>query len=257
MALFYTKNDLDEFMQTVYFPQMSHNDGGMNLSDMFSFWFFLKTMQPRVVIESGVHKGLSTKLIRTTLGPHVKIICLDPCTVGEGGFVDDNPNTTYHVGSHFIDFTQYDTSAFDPDTLLCFFDDHQNAAQRLLSCRQKGILHTFFNDNYPVGCGSHYSIQHLIDMDPRNCFDLANQYDYSINTFPQIDMAKRDELLSAIKVYFIFPNLFPSKIPLREGVFDCKSFFAEEDANDMNKYPLFYQTRQYYSWNTYIRIASQ
>lgn len=257
MVLEYTNDDLEEFLQTVYFPEMDTNGGGMNIPDMFSFWFFLKTMQPRVVIESGVYNGWSTKLIRNTLGPYAKIICLDPRDIPESGFHDENKNTTYHVGSAFIDFAEYNTSSMDKDTLLCFFDDHQNAAQRLLTCLKKGVIHTFFNDNYPVGCGSHYSIQHLIDADPRQCFDMQNQYDYSINTLPQIDMTKRNELLSAIKLYHVFPNIFPSKIPLREGVFDCKSHFLEEVAEDMYRYPLFYHTRQNYTWNTYVRLAGQ
>lgn len=257
MGLLYTNDDLEEFLQTVHFSEMNKNDGGMNIPDMFSFWFLLKTMQPRVVIESGVYNGWSTKLIRNTLGPYAKIVCLDPREIPESGFQDDNKNTSYHVGSNFIDFAKYDISSIDKETLLCFFDDHQNAAQRLLSCFQKGVIHTFFNDNYPVGCGSHYSIQHLLDNDPRQCFDLHNQYDYSINTLPHFDIAKRSHLLAAIRVYHVFPNLFPSKISLREGTFDCKSFFAEEDAEDMYKYSLFYNTRQNYTWNTYVRLATQ
>jgi hypothetical protein len=256
MNLLFTKDDLDEFLQTGYFSEMNTNGGGMNIPDMFSFWFFLKTMMPEVVIESGVYNGWSTKLIRKTLGPHVKIICLDPREIPESGFTDDNTNTIYYTGKKFIDFADYDTSSLNKETLLCFFDDHQNAAQRLLSCMQKKILHTFFNDNYPVGCGSHYSVQHLIDLDPRKRFDLDNQYSYSINTIPQIDMLKRNDILSSIQKYHVFPNIFHSEIVLWEGTFDCESFFKKEEEEDKTKYSLFYLNKGSYTWNTYIRLSA-
>lgn len=235
---------------------MKTNGGGMNIPDMFSFWFFLKTMRPEVVIESGVYNGWSTKLIRRTLGQEVKIICLDPREIPESGFIDDNTNTVYHIGNKFIDFADYDTSSINKETLLCFFDDHQNSAQRLLSCMQKKILHTFFNDNYPVGCGSHYSVQHLIDFDPRKKFDLENQYHYSINTLPQIDFEKRNDILSAIQTYHVFPNIFPSEITLWEGTFQCKSLFTEEKEEDISKYSLFYVNKGSYTWNTYVKLTS-
>jgi hypothetical protein len=183
MNLKYTTEDLDDFMNNVYFDTLESNDGGMKISDSFSFYFLLKKLRPTIIIESGVWNGLSTKLIRKVLGSNCKIICLDPREIPEYGFKDVNINTKYFTGKSFVDFKDLNLQEFikDEETILCFFDDHQNSAQRLIQCIEKNVTHIFFNDNYPVNAGSHYSIQHLIDNDSRDCFNLSSQYYYSIN----------------------------------------------------------------------------
>ena len=254
MDLTYKTDDIEEFIISNNFLEIIDNNGGMKIPDMFSFYFLLKQLCPQVVIESGVWNGLSTKLIRNTLGNDVKIICLDPRNIDtqNGGFIDDNINTTYFVGDKFIDFDQLDVSSFNKETLLCFFDDHQNSAQRLVQAKNKAVKHLFFNDNYPVNCGSHYTIQHLLDNDPRDKFDLHNQYNYSINTFPQIDMNRREEYIQYIDKYHIFPNIYPSKIDTWEGNFDCESFFNASQYGD--KYYIFKKYASNYCWNTYLTL---
>ena len=64
----FTVDDLTDFMKNIYTKSMVENNGGMHLSDMFSFYFLLKTLRPSVVVESGVWRGQSTHLIRKTLG---------------------------------------------------------------------------------------------------------------------------------------------------------------------------------------------
>jgi hypothetical protein len=255
MDLTFTRDDLDDFIINCNFLEIIKNDGGMKLPDMFSFYFLLKKLQPKVVIESGVWNGLSTKLIRNTLGPNVTIICLDPreIDIQNGGFVDSSHNTKYFVGDNFIDFKDFDLQNYDRESTLCFFDDHQNAVQRLIQCKNKNIKHLFFNDNYPVNCGSHFTLQHLLLNDPRDKFDLHNQYKYSINTFPQIDLSKKNEYIGYIDTYHIFPNIFPSKIDTWEGIFDCKSLF-DNYYNDDEQYLIFKKYASNYCWNTYVTI---
>lgn len=255
MNLAYSNNDLDEFMENVYFDGIVDNDGGMNINDMFSFYFLLKKMQPTTIIECGIWNGFSTKLIRKTLGDNCKIICSDPRSIPSSGYTDNNSNTKYFTGNSFIDFKDFildDNLNFDKT--LCFFDDHQNSAQRLIQCMEKGIKHVFFNDNYPLNAGSHYSIQHLLDNDLRKVFDIENQYNYSINVFPQIDLNKRHSLIKKIDEYIVFPNIFPSKITLYEGTFDSIGFFKEDDETNIKKYSVFYKKRGNYCWNTYLTI---
>lgn len=252
MNYVYTKEDLDYFLSNIYFTEISANDGGMQINDMFSFYFLLKTLRPSTIIESGCWNGLSTKLIRRTLGKDCKIICLDPRDIPENGFHDDNPNTIYFTGKLFNDFENLNIDNLNKQTTLCFFDDHQNSAQRLEQCIKKGFKHIFLNDNYPVNAGSHFTIQHLIDKDERKVFDINNQYNYSINVLPQIDLNRRDELLGYIVTYIVFPNIFLSKIVLYEGVFDSIGFLDINDKNNIEKYKLFYDSRDKYCWNTYI-----
>jgi hypothetical protein len=246
MELSYTRDDLNEFLMSVNFQEINRNDGGMKVPDMFSLYFLLKKLRPDVVIESGVWNGQSTKLIRDTLDT-VKIISLDPRPIE--GYIDEN--TTYYVGDTFKDFKDLDLSSFDMNKVLCFFDDHQNQAQRLIQCIDKNVKHVFFNDNYPVNCGSHFTIQHLLNKDTRRVFDIETQYPYSINTFPQIDLSKTSEITKRIDTYVIFPNIFSKKIETAEGLFDCKAFLGDED---IEKYKPFYTFAETYTWNTYILL---
>jgi len=247
-------------MENIYFDEIQTNDGGMKINDMFSLYFLLTRMKPAVVVESGIWKGYSTKIIRKTVGDDVKIVCLDPLDITKDGFRDDNVNTTYLIGAAFVDFERLDLSEYgidianDADRVLCIFDDHQNAAQRMSQCVQKGVKHVFFNDNYPVNAGSHYSIQHLIDNDERNVFDLGNQYYYSINTFPQIDLSQRESLIRRIRIYAIFPNVFSGNVELFEGTFYVEGVLKDSDSNK-NKYGVFYENRNAYTWNTYICLS--
>jgi hypothetical protein len=252
MNLTYSSNDFDFFLSNIFFPEMITNDGGMKINDMFSFYFLLKTLNPTTVIESGCWNGLSTKLIRKTLGDECNILCIDPITSKD--FKDTNTKTIYLTGENFVDFNNLDVNNIQKNNTLCFFDDHQNSAQRVLQCIQKGFTHIFLNDNYPVNAGSHFSIQHLIDNDLREKFDLHNQYWYSINTLPQIDLTKKQEILNHIDTYIVFPNIFPSKIKLWEGIFDSIGFFNLEDKYNIEKYKIFYESRDNYSWNTYIKL---
>jgi len=259
MDLKYTTNDLDIFLSTVFFDEIVNNGGGMNINDMFTFYFLLKKLQPKVIIESGVWNGFSTKLIRRTLGDDPLIICLDPRDIPSDGYVDNNKNTQYYTGSSFIDFNDIDMKklnldTIDSDNILCFFDDHQNSARRLVQCIKKDFKHIFFNDNYPINAGSHYSIQHLIDNDQREKFDIFNQYSYSLNTFPQINLNHRELLIQQIKTYIVFPNIFSSEISLLEGTFQTVGFFNDSDTEAINKYSMFYKHRQNYNWNTYLTI---
>lgn len=232
----YTEDDLKFFMNNIYLPSFENNNGGMGAPDLFTLWFILNKYQPKIVIESGVWNGISTQIIRRTL-PDCKIICLDPRNIPTNGYKDNNINTTYFLGNEFIDFKNLDISNYNYDDILCFFDCHQNAYLRLLQCIQKKVSKVFFNDNYPVNCGSHYTIEHLKGDDNRLYF---------------VNNDDKQRLLNKITNYHIFPNIYPGKIKTGEGYFDCDSFFKED--NDINYLSLFKKERNKYRWNTFISL---
>lgn len=231
----FTLDDLKYFVENIYSPTYKNNNGGMGAPDLFSLWFILNKYQPKVVIESGVWNGISTSLIRKTL-PDCKIICLDPRDVPTHGY-RDYINTEYHVGTNFIDFKDIDISMYDSNDILCFFDCHQNAYLRLMQCIEKKVDKIFFNDNYPVQCGSHYTIEHLKHNDNR-------LYSLSEND--------KQALLNKIKEYHIFPNIYPGQIKTGEGYFDCDSYFEEN--NDIDYLSIFRDEQHKYRWNTFVML---
>ena len=232
----FTENDLKFFMNNIYLSSFESNHGGMGAPDIFSFWFILNKYKPKIVIESGVWNGISTQLIRKTL-PDCKIICLDPRNIPVNGYKDNNINTTYFLDKNFIDFGNLDISNYNSDDILCFFDCHQNAYLRLLQCIKKNINKVFLNDNYPVNCGSHYTLEHLKNNDNRL---------YNVNK------NDKEELLNKIKNYHIFPNIYPGQIKTGEGYFNCDSFFKE--TNNIDYLSIFRKEQNKYRWNTFIYL---
>ena len=233
----FCEKDFDYFFSHIYEDCFSRNNNGMKGVDMFSLHYALKQLQPDVVIESGVWKGLSTKVIRKTLGNSVKIICIDPRNPSNGtsGFKDDNENTTYLTGENFKDFEHLDLSfCNNMDKVFAFFDDHQNAVKRFMQSKEKNIKHIFFNDNYPANCGSHFTLEHI-----KNDYFKYNNKKY-----------KKEDIEKLIEIYKIFPNIYPGKIQTCEGLFNCDSYYNEIN----NKYPVFLKDQSSYRWNTYIKI---
>lgn len=235
----FTTEDLEFFIENIYETSFSSNNGGMASPDMFTLFFTLKQINPKIVIESGVWNGLSTKLIRKTLGPDIIIICLDPREIPVDGFRDNNNNTIYYTGKQFIDFKNLDLQNYDSKDIFAFFDCHQNAPQRLLQCKQKNITECFFNDNYPPKLGSHFTFQHLFYGDKR------------FNTFKNNE---KKEIIEMIEIYYVFPNIFPTVISTSEGNINCKGFFNKVTNNP--KYIIFKNDINKYRWNTYIKIKS-
>ena len=255
-----TEQELDEyvkdFFENIYEPSFSQNGGGMHSPDMFSLYLTLKMVQPTVVIESGVWKGESTKVIRKTLGKDCKIICLDPSRMKR--YTDRNPNTINKTGSKFIDFSNLNLDAYHGEKILVFFDDHINAPRRLLEAYSKGITHVFFNDNWPLDGGSHVSIEHVIKLDERSrntqiLSFLDNELNSSHPSLLKGVEELKKEILPIIKQYHLFPNFFDSNIFLVEGIFKTDGFFPLTDDN-INKYKLFFDEKQTYCWNTYIEL---
>jgi len=232
----FNENDLKYFINNIYSSDFLKNKGGMGIPDLFTFWFILNKYKPKLVVESGVWNGISTYLIRKTL-PDCNIICLDPRIIPSYGYTDNNVKTTYFLGNNFIDFKNLDLSNYNKDNILCFFDCHQNAYLRLLECIEKKINNIFFNDNYPVNCGSHFTIEHLINNDQRL---------YSVNK------NDKQNVLNKINKYHIFPNIYPGLIKTGEGFFKCNSFFKID--NNIKYLSFFKDEQQSYRWNTFISL---
>ena len=231
---------LEEFMDNIYEPFYSENNGGMKTPDMFTLYVILREINPEVVIESGVWKGQSTKLIRKCLGEDCEILCLDPRTVY--GWQDDNDNTIYYTDSEFKDFNDLDLKEYEDKKTLAFFDDHCNQLHRLKGCYNKKVNYAIFNDNYPKNCGSHLTLQHVFDND-RRYGGLLNEAEMLV-------------LKSIISKYEIYPNIYPGKIKTGEGLFDCESYFKEPFKKEdvVEKYRPLYDEKESYRWNSLVEL---
>lgn len=220
MAMKMSVKDVERFAKETEFST-KRNQGGMGPPDMASTYTLLKKLNPSVVIESGVHRGVGTRLIRKALGPKALIYCLDPRDIPHA---DGSAMTIYLSGDDFVDLADLDLRGFDKEKLLVLLDDHRDQEKRLMTCRKHGVRHMLFNDNYPLGVeGSHKSIDNIAEGSPA---------------------------LAGIEEKTIFPPVYPpggfaTVVPplLTKGVPDVLKPF--------------YDTRDSYRHNTYIRMAPE
>eukprot|EP00993_Chasmostoma_nieuportense_P000888 NODE_1815_length_1373_cov_17.161316_g1723_i0.p1 GENE.NODE_1815_length_1373_cov_17.161316_g1723_i0~~NODE_1815_length_1373_cov_17.161316_g1723_i0.p1 ORF type:complete len:439 (-),score=105.01 NODE_1815_length_1373_cov_17.161316_g1723_i0:20-1336(-) len=160
---------LKHFVTHVYpHRPITFNALGMRMSHAFGCWFVTKQLQPKYIIESGVHMGQSTWLLRQA-APDAKIISLDPAN----NIKHWDVNGEYHVAGGpkkegynihpFTDFTSMDWSFLNKSEALILFDDHQNEWRRLLEAHALGFRHLMFDDNWNPLQGDNYSAKQICD----------------------------------------------------------------------------------------------
>jgi len=142
---------LPEFLALYARRPFPSNDGGMAFNHSFALFATIHTLEPELIIESGIWRGHSTWLIEQA-APDTPIVCFDPV---QSRIEHHAANATYH--SH--DFADHDWSKTETADALCLFDDHQNAMARLIDMRWWGFRHALFDDNFPCGRGDAYSLR--------------------------------------------------------------------------------------------------
>jgi len=183
-------NSLEEFASIYANRPIKSNDGGMKAPQLFCAWFAAKNLQPDFIIESGVLKGQGTWAIEQA-APSAALHCIDPYPQYMDGYV--SKTATYHEK----DFLELDFSRLSGKNVLCFFDDHQNAIERIVRCQQFGFKKIMFEDNYPVGQGDCYSM--------KKAFHSTNT-DQIIPGF-----GVGDYMRHLCKTYYEFPPVFSGK----------------------------------------------
>ena len=153
---FYKKvstKEIEKFLKIYKNRPIKDNKNGMKINHMFAFFFLLKKLKPKYVIESGVLRGQGTWLIEKTL-PNAKIFSIDL-----------NLNTRKYISRKVkyldTDF-KYFSEKIQPEKTLAFFDDHTCHFERLVQCKFFNIKQIIFEDNYVFGEGDFNSLKHIL-----------------------------------------------------------------------------------------------
>jgi len=142
---------LEEFSSLYDDRPIRDNAGGMHSPHMFLSWFALQALQPKAIIESGVWRGLGTWFFERAC-PEAQLYCIDPNL--------DHIQYRSNRAKYFKrDFSTIDWSDLPLDKTLVFFDDHQDAYQRVQTAKWFGFKHLMFQDNYPRLQGNYYSLK--------------------------------------------------------------------------------------------------
>jgi len=226
----WTRNDilecLDEFLELYSKRPIPHNIGGMGMPHCFATYFMMKYLNKPFIIESGIWKGQSTWLIEKTC-PNAELFCIDP-----------NLNLRRYI-SNRATYTTTDWSKLNikqSKETLCFFDDHQNAVNRIKSAVKRGFKHLIFEDNYPIGQGDCVSLKQTLDKNTETSKFLKEHID----------------------IYYEFPPVFKQDKTRWGDDWNNSNYptpnpiFADLKGNE--KYKSFYDDALGYTWIAYVKL---
>ncbi len=123
---------------------VTDNKGGSGFND--SLWLFVlaRLIAPKHILESGVHKGHGTWVLRRAC-PEADIVS---CDITLKNLIYHDENARYFE----CDWTdpRVELSTWDRSRSLIFFDDHISHAQRVREAKVRGFRLSLFDDNLPV-----------------------------------------------------------------------------------------------------------
>jgi hypothetical protein len=164
-----TPQHISDFLVLYKNRPILDNAGGMNSQHCFWVWYYLTTIQPEVVIESGIWYGQSTWLIEQVC-PRARIISIDPR-------LDFRKYISPRVEYTTVDFNNHNWTNILGESCkktLAFIDDHQDNFKRLQHGHLHKIPHMMFEDNYPTTHGDVLSLKkilsnnwHIMDVNGR------------------------------------------------------------------------------------------
>jgi len=255
-------SEFSEFLQLYQKRPIVENAGGVRAQGAFFLWHFIRKVNPILVIESGVLKGQTTWIIEQA-APHAKVIALDPCL---GKLQYRSPKAVYLSD----DFAALPLDFRFEQPVVCFFDDHQDAFERVLQAHGKGIKYLIFDDNYPPGWDD--SMQPHLTL--RGCFEMKQHKE------------KAEALKKLIKRYYIapqvvgktaggficeqracpyffylqageWPSIWQGLEKIRpEALENLPSIWQRPEDLPLKEMEIFAQDAPYYRWMTYVELFS-
>jgi putative glycosyltransferase (TIGR04372 family) len=140
---------VDEFRRIYIDSPITRNMYGMNFSGGVNLFLMTRCLAPGLIVESGVYKGQSSYYLAAAC-PRARIHAFDP-NLAELSY--RTPGVTYHPS----DWMDVDVKCDPVGSGLCFFDDHQSQAQRIVQAHERGFRHVIVDDSWPIesvtGCG--------------------------------------------------------------------------------------------------------
>jgi hypothetical protein len=193
------KHEIQKFIDLYKSRPIKNNKGGMLFPHMFAFYFILKKIKPKLIIESGVYRGQSTWLIEKTL-PKSNIISIDT-NLKSRVYISKNA----HYSDQDFKFQNFSNI---PKNTLVFFDDHVSHLERIKEAHYFNIKHVVLEDNYK--------------KNSKKCDFYTIKQAYEKSGFKH-----KVNFVSYLKTLFKFQNIILKKIFL-------KNYYADFELNEIN-----------------------
>jgi len=236
------KSEIKNFIDLYREKPLDSNHGGMGSPHMFATYCLVKNLKPKTIIESGVWYGQGSWLLNQS-APKAKLICIEPLD-------DIIKHTIAGAEYHKEDFSDLDFDHLDKDSTLLFFDDHQNAFERIKLCKELGFKHLIFEDNYPPNHGDCISIKKILSYE-----DYLTQQPGQETKYFSKNKDDTDFLKSIIKEYYEFPPLFKTPTTRWGDAWSDDTKDPILSANEKEDYhPILWQEKLDYTWICYVNI---
>lgn len=138
-----------QFREVYLQSPITMNSGGANFPSGVNLYLMAACLAPELIVESGVWRGQSSLFLAAAC-PQAQIHAFDP-SLAE--VLHRSAGVTYH--EH--DWMGLEVDCKPGSRGLCFFDDHQNQAVRILQAHARGFKYVVVDDSWPIetitGCG--------------------------------------------------------------------------------------------------------
>jgi hypothetical protein len=244
--------DLKDFAELYAKRPLADNEGGMKAPHMFATWFALRALKPKAIIESGVFRGQGTWLIEQAC-PEAKLYCIDP---NLGRIAHRVPRAEYFDR----DFSALPWDGLPREQTLLFFDDHQNAYERIKTARWFGFRHLIFEDNYPASTGDCYSLKKAfagagLQRTTRSFGGMVSRRNWEVEP-NDVDAV---HLRRNLEVYYEFPPVIRAR-ETRWGdtwsdtKYPTPAALLEKPASDEHR--VYAEEARDYTWICYARLRA-
>ena len=139
-----TEREIRDFMNLLPMCPVHQQGGGGGFNSAMLLWAISRLVAPKLVVESGVHKGFGTWVLRQAV-PNAEIHSFD---ISFAQLRYCSQQVCYHEQ----DWNTYDLQISTEIPSLCYFDDHVSQWERLIQANQRGFRYALFDDNLPIMC---------------------------------------------------------------------------------------------------------
>lgn len=244
------------------------NKHGASFFHYFALWCTVKALNPKVIVESGINKGIGSWFLRQAAGHDVDMIFISPGDPSE--YRDESERSTYFTEAEFKDFSQlqWDDILPDPQTreeTFIFFDDHQSGVRRVHEARELGFKHVMIDDNYLPGVGDNFSPKMVCRPSLYNMLGVEMKYLDNFGKVKQemtavdfIEMQTKFD--KAVEVYAEFPPVWagPTRFNMKHEIYDKATLGALFHRGEVEFLGLeLDEEAKRYTHIAYIRLASR
>jgi hypothetical protein len=245
------RSALEEFYKLYEKRPVRENEGGMKSPHLFNTWYSLKKLNPKLIIESGVWKGLGTWIIEQAC-PKAKIISIE---LDYSHLEYKSPTATYldkDITTYPWDMILADHHpTITKDEIVIFLDDHQNFLNRLEFLSNLGMKHILYEDNYPPLQGDTFSPKKILA-----CRDYIMDYagKRSLHQYSYFDY---ERFLECVETYQELSPIFKTAKTRWGDDWDETNYPTKAPfltVEDADKFPTFWKEASSYTWICYMGL---